>query len=84
MLDELSTKIENIEYAIDQIDAAINNIKEYKEYEDICNDLECEKSALEYDLETLNVQYEELYETLILENKQEQTEREREFWREVI
>lgn len=84
MLDELSTKIDNVDYAIDQIDTAINNIKKYKEYEDICNDLECEKSVLEDCLEALNVQYEELYELSIAMNKKEQTEREREFWREVI
>lgn len=83
-MEELKEKIEDVEYAIDQIDTAIRNLKKYKRFTDICGNLECEKSALELDLEEFNVKYEELVEEEINRARNESREIEREYWKEVI
>lgn len=83
-MEQVEKKIDDVSYAIDQIDTVINNLKEYKEYKDICSDLECEKSVLELDLEELEKEYEELLEREIKEAKNENRELERQYWREVI
>ena len=81
---ELEEKIDDIKFAIDDIDNVISRLKDYEEYKAVCSDLECKKSILELDLEALEVEYEELVEQEIQNARNENKELERQYWREVV
>lgn len=73
-------KINDLEYAIDELGTVINTLKVYAEYNKTVDELEYEKSLLELDLESEQVKYEELAE----EGRNDTKELEREYWREAI
>lgn len=80
----LETKINDVEYAIDNLETTINTLKPYKQFEKDVKDLEIYKSALEYDLDQLKEQEEELVAEEIKQAQMEDIEQERQYWREAI
>ena len=83
-MEDLETKIDDLEYAIDNLETVINTLKVYKQFKKEVKDLDSYKNALEYDLDDLKGQYEELCEEEIKQAQMEDMELERQYWREVI
>lgn len=77
---DIEEKINDLEYAIDELGTVINTLKKYTEYSKTVDELEYEKSVLELDLEAEQVKYEELVEEGINDVK----ELERAYWKEAI
>lgn len=77
-------KIEDLESAIDNLDTVINTLKQYKQFEQDAKDLDIYKGALEYDLDELKQQYEELNEEEQKEAKKENMELEKQYWKEAM
>ena len=77
-------KIEDLESAIDNLDTVINTLKQYKQCEQDAKDLAIYKGALEYDLDELKQQYEELNEEEQKEAKKENMELEKQYWKEAM
>ncbi len=80
----MEQKIEDLEYAIDNLDTVINTLKQYKQFEQDAKDLDIYKGALEYDLDELKEQYEELNEEEQKEAQKENMELEKQYWKEAI
>lgn len=83
-MEELETKIDDLEYAIDNLETVINTLKVYEDFKQITKDLESYRGLLEYDLDNLKGQYEELCQEEIKQAQMEDMEQERQYWREVI
>lgn len=83
-MEELETKISDVKYAIDSLEETINTLKIYKQFEKEVKGLEMYKSALEYDLDQLKEQEEELVEEGIKQAQMEDIEQERQYWKEAI
>jgi hypothetical protein len=77
---DIEEKINDLEYAIDELGTVINTLKKYTEYSKTVDELEYEKSVLELDLEAEQVKYEELVE----EGINDVRELERTYWKEAI
>ena len=80
----MEQKIDDLEYAIDNLDTAINAIKKYKQFEQDAKDLMMYKSALEGSLDELKQQNEELSKEERKEAQKENIELERQYWKEAM
>ncbi len=81
-MEKLEQKIDDLEYAIDNLETVINSIKGYKQFEQDAKDLIMYKLALEYDLDELKQQNEELSKEERKENQKENMEIEKQYWKE--
>lgn len=80
----MENKVEDLEYAIDNLESAISALKNYKEYNKEVADLKIYKSTLEFDLDKLKEEYKELSEEEQKEAKRENSEQEKQYWKEAI
>lgn len=77
-------QIDDLEYAIDNLDTAITTLARYEQYNKEVADLKIYKSALEIDLDKLKEQYEELVEKEQKQARNENIEQEKQYWKEAI
>lgn len=77
-------KIDDLEYAIDNLDTAITTLSKYEQFEQDAKDLAIYKGALEYDLDELKQQHEELINRQQKRLKKENMEQEKQYWKEAI
>ena len=80
----MESKIDDLEYAIDSLESAINALKGHKEYNQDVADLEMYKMALETDLDEAKKEYEELSEEEEKEARIENMELEKQYWKEAM
>lgn len=80
----MQDKIDDLEYAIDSLETAINSIKGYKQYKQDAKDLTMYKLALEYDLDELKQHNEELSEEERKEAQKENIELEKQYYKEAM
>lgn len=77
-------QIDDLEYAIDNLDTAITTLEKHEQYNKEVADLKIYKSALEFDLDKLKEQHEELIEEEKKEARNESIEQEKQYWKEAI
>ena len=80
----LENKIEDLEYVIDNLDITITMLAKYKQYNKEVADLKIYKSALEFDLDKLKEEAEELAEEEQKQARNENIEQEKQYLKEVI
>lgn len=80
----MQDKIDDLECAIDSLDTVIATLDRYEQYNKEVADLKMYKSALEFDLDKLKEEVEELVEKEIKAAKKENIELEKQYWREAI
>lgn len=77
-------QIEDLEYAIDNLDTAIITLARYEQYNKEVADLKVYKSVLEFDLDKSKEEAEELIEEEQKEARNENIEQEKQYWKEAI
>ena len=77
-------QIEDLEYVIDNLDITITTLARYKQYNKEVADLKIYKSALEFDLDKLKEEAEELAEEEQKQARNENIEQEKQYLKEVI
>lgn len=77
-------QIEDLEYVIDNLDITITMLAKYKQYNKEVADLKIYKSALEFDLDKLKEEAEELAEEEQKQARNENIEQEKQYWKEAI
>ena len=77
-------QIEDLEYVIDNLDITITTLARYEQYNKEVADLKIYKSALEFDLDKLKEEAEELAEEEQKQARNENIEQEKQYLKEVI
>lgn len=80
----MEQKIDDLEYAIDNLDTVITTLNKYEQFDKEVTDLKIYKSVLELDLGNLKEQQEELQATEQKEAQKENMELEKQYWKEAI
>lgn len=80
----MKEKIDDLEYAIDNLDTVITTLSKYEQFNKEVADLKIYKSALELDLDNLKEKQEELQATEQKEAQKENMDLERQYWKEAI
>lgn len=80
----MEQKIDDLEYAIDNLDTVITTLEKHEQYNKEVADLKIYKSALEYDLDKLKEQFEELIKEEQKQARNENIEQEKLYWKEAI
>lgn len=80
----MEQEIDDLEYAIDNLDTVITTLSKYEQFKQDATDLAIYKSALEGSLYDLKQQGEELQGTEQKIAQKENIELEKQYWKEVI
>lgn len=80
----MQDKIDDLEYAIDNLDTVITILSKYEQFNKETADLKIYKSALELDLDKLEERQEELQATEQKEAQKENMDLERQYYKEAI
>lgn len=77
-------QIDDLEYVIDNLGTVITTLEKYEQYNKEVVDLEIYKSALEFDLDKLKEEAEELTEEEEKQARNENIEQEKQYLKEAI
>lgn len=80
----MKEKIDDLEYAIDNLDTVITTLSKYEQFNKETADLKIYKSALELDLDSLKVKQEKLQVQEQKMTQKENMELERQYYKEAI
>ncbi len=80
----MESKIDDLEYAIDNLDTVITTLSKHEQFNKEVADLKIYKSSLEIDLDKLKEKQEELQATEQKEVQKENMELEKQYWKEAI
>ena len=80
----MEQKIDDLEYAIDELGTVIKILERYEQFKQDAKDLDMYRGALEYDLDELKQQYEELNKEEQKEAQKENMDLEKQYWKEAI